>query len=452
MFLLAIRLTQDAEPRIQETSAALAASRVPCMIAAMTDWNFITATIVIALFVLWKLEFAATILNLKAFPETVPDELRGLMDAEKLDQARDYLRVNSRFDMVKSSASLSLLFVFWFLGGFGWLDGLARSVSPHPVVAGLVFLSALFLGQSLFSIPFSVYETFVIENKFGFNRSTPKTFVLDRVKGLVLAAVIGLPLGAAVLWIFGNVEHAWLWAWITVTLFQLLLTWLAPSVIMPLFNKFTPMPDGELKSEIEALGTRCGFPLDGVFVMDGSKRSTKANAFFTGFGKRKKIALFDTLIDKSTTPELLGVLAHEIGHFRRGHIKQRLAAGIVQTAVIFFLLGVATDPSGKFSRTLFDAFGVEKISPHVGLVLFSILLEPVSLLLGILLNAWSRKHEFEADAYAAEVTGDGKPLAEALKKMTADHLSHPAPARLRVWLEYSHPPLIERLRALRKAA
>jgi STE24 endopeptidase len=217
---------------------------------------------------------------------------------------------------------------------------------------------------------------------------------------------------------------------------------------MPLFNKFTPMPEGGLKQRIEELGIKCGFPLTGVFMMDGSKRSTKANAFFTGLGKKKKIALFDTLVEKSTEPELLGVLAHEIGHFRCGHIKQRLAVGIFQTAIIFFLLGLATDPDGRFSRLLFVAFGVRLISPHVGLVLFSILLEPVSKFLSILANAWSRRHEFEADAYAAEVTGDGAPLAQALKKMTADHLSHPCPASLRVWLDYSHPPLIQRLQAL----
>jgi len=411
-----------------------------------------TAIIVVSLFALWKLEFAATLLNLRAFPSQVPDELSDVMDAEKLDRARDYLRVNARFDVVRSAVSLTVLLVFWFAGGFGWLDGLARSLTPNPVAAGLVFLSALFLGQALVSLPFSIHDTFVIEKNFGFNRSTPATFVMDRIKGLLLAALIGLPLAAAVLWIFGNVSHAWLWAWLVVTTLQLLLAWLAPSLIMPLFNKFTPMPEGELKREIEALGTRCGFPLDGVFVMDGSKRSTKANAFFTGLGRRKKIALFDTLIEKSGTAELLGVLAHEIGHFRRGHIKQRLAAGILQTAVIFFLLGLATDPHGDFSRLLFDAFGVREISPHVGLVLFSILLEPVSKLLGVAMNAWSRRHEFEADAYAAEVTGDGAPLAGALKKMTAEHLSHPSPAKLRVWLDYSHPPLLERLRALRKTA
>lgn len=417
----------------------------------MSDWNFMSAIILIGLFVLWKLEFAATLLDLKAFPSAVPKILSGLMDGEKLDRARDYLKANTRVGIIQSTVSLAVLLVFWSLGGFGWLDDLARTLSKVPVVAGLIFLSLLFLGQSLISLPFSIYDTFVTEQRFGFNRATPATFFMDRLKGLVLAAVIGLPLMAAVLWIFGNVPHAWLWAWAVVTAFQLILTYFAPSVIMPLFNKFTPMPDGELKQQIEALGERCGFPLTGVFVVDGSKRSSKANAFFTGLGKQKKIALFDTLIEKSSPQELLGVLAHEIGHFRCGHIKQRLAVGIVQMAVIFFLLGLATDPHGAFARLLFDAFGVKHISPHVGLVLFSILLDPVSKLLGALANAWSRKHEFEADAYAAKVTGDGAALGEALKKMTADHLSHPSPSALRVWLDYSHPPLMQRLEALLKA-
>ena len=421
------------------------------MMTAMSEWNFLAVIILAGIFVLWKLELAATLLNLKAFPNSVPKALEGLMDEEKLSRARDYLRVNARFGILQSTVSLAVLLVFWTLGGFGWLDSLARSMAESTVVAGLVFLTLLFLGQSLISLPFSIYETFVIEQNFGFNRATPATFATDRLKGIVLAAVIGLPLAAAVLWIFGNVPNAWLWAWVVVTAFQMILTYLAPSLIMPLFNKFTPMPDGELKQEIEELGVRCGFPLTGVFVMDGSKRSTKANAFFTGLGKRKKIALFDTLVEKSSRPELIGVLAHEIGHFRCGHIKQRLAAGVIQTAVIFFLLGLATDRDGKFARLLFDAFGVEQISPHVGLVLFSILLGPVSTLLGVLANAWSRRHEFEADAYAAHVTGDGPALGEALKKMTADHLSHPTPAPLRVWLDYSHPPLVERLEALHAA-
>jgi STE24 endopeptidase len=428
--------------------AALVGRGLACIMDSMSDWNFMTVIIVIGIFLLWNLEFAASLLNLKAFPDRVPKPLSGLMDEEKLEKARRYLHANTRINLIQSSVSLAILLAFWALGGFGALDIFARSLTSSVVGAGLIFLALLLLGQSLIGLPFSLYETFVIEEKFGFNRSTPATFAMDRLKGLLLGAIIGLPLGAAILWIFGNVPNAWLWAWITVTAFQLIITYLAPSLIMPLFNKFTPMPEGELKQHIEALGVKCGFPLTGVFVMDGSKRSTKANAFFTGLGKKKKIALFDTLVDKSSQPEVLGVLAHEIGHFRCGHIKQRLAVGILQTAVIFFLLGLATDPDGRFSRLLFDAFGVKTISAHVGLVLFSILLEPVSKGLGVLANAWSRRHEFEADAYAAEVTGDGTPLAEALKKMTADHLSHPCPASLRVWLDYSHPPLIQRLEAL----
>jgi STE24 endopeptidase len=422
------------------------------MIGAMSDWNFMSVIILVGLFGLWKLEFAATLLDIKSFPSTVPKVLEGLMDSAKLQRAKDYLRVNSRSGIIHSTVTLAILLVFWSIGGFAWVDGLARSITPSPVGGGLIFLTLLILGQGLISLPFSIYNTFGIEQKFGFNRSTPTTFMLDRLKGLALAAVIGLPLAAAVLWIFGHVGSAWLWAWALLTFFQLTLTYLAPSWIMPLFNKFTPMPDGELKQEIEALGERCGFPLSGVFVMDGSKRSTKANAFFTGLGRQKKIALFDTLVAKSSVPELIGVLAHEIGHFRCGHIKQRLGVGIAQMAVIFYLLGLATDPSGKFARLLFDAFGVKEISPHVGLVLFSILLEPVGKGLGVLANAWSRRHEFEADAYAAKVTADGAALGEALKKMTADHLSHPSPSALRVWLDYSHPPLIRRLEALKVGA
>ena len=417
--------------------------------AVMIDWNFMTVVIVIALFLLWKLELVATLLNLKAFPTRVPPELDGLMDEEKLDRAREYIVANARSRIVQDTVSLVALLVFWFLGGFEWLDGFARSLAISETWAGLVFLSAIFLAKFLLGLPFEIHHTFGTEKRFGFNRTTPGTYVADQVKSLLLMALLGLPLAAAVLWIFRNVPNAWLWAWLLFTAVQLLLTYLAPSLILPLFNKFTPMEDGDLKRDIEKLGERCGFPLDEVFVMDGSKRSSKANAFFTGLGKRKKIALYDTLVEKCSTPELLGVLAHEIGHFRRGHIKQRLAAGVIQTGVMFYLLGLAVSPDGVFARTLFDAFGVKDVSPHVGLVLFAILMEPVGTILGVILNAWSRKHEFEADAYAREATGEAKPLADALRNMTVDHLSHPAPGKLRVWLDYSHPPLIERLRALR---
>ena len=398
--------------------------------------NYLAFIIVISLFVLWNLEFIATLLNLKVFPITPPPELAGLMDQEKLDKARAYLSVNSRFDILRASVSLAILLAFWWLGGFPFFDRLTRSLSEDIIVIGLIFLGTLFLAQNLISLPFEWYETFVIEEKFGFNKSTPATFAADRVKGLALAALLGLPLAAGILWIFQEVPNAWLWAWAFVTAFQLILSYLAPSLILPLFNKFTPMPDGELKDEIHALGVKCGFPLEGVYEIDGSKRSTKANAYFTGFGKYKKIALYDTLTEKSTKPELLTILAHEIGHFRLGHIRQRLAVGILQMALIFFLIGLATNPDGAFARLLHEAFFVREISPHAGLVFFILLLEPVSKALSILANAWSRKHEFEADAYAARSTGTPEALASALRKLSSDHLSH--------------PPLVQRLRALQQ--
>ena len=408
----------------------------------------LTIIIVISLFLLWNLEFIATLLNIKTFPSTAPQELNGMMDQEKLEKARSYLHVNSRFDILKSTFSLTVLLCFWFLHGFPFLDNLARSFSENEIVSGIIFLAVLFIGQNLISIPFDWHETFGIEEKFGFNKSTPKTFIVDRIKGLFLASIIGLPIIAGILWIFQEVPNAWIWAWAFVTAVQLLLTYLAPTFILPLFNKFTPMPEGELRTKIEELGTSCGFPLEGVFIIDGSKRSTKANAYFTGFGKHKKIALFDTLIEKSSIPELLAILAHEIGHFRLGHIKQRLFVGILQMALIFFLIGLATDKSGSFARLLHDAFFVKTISTHTGLVFFTILLEPASKILTILANDWSRRHEFEADAYAAKSTGTPEALATALKKLSSDHLSHPAPQKLRVILDYSHPPLLERLRAL----
>lgn len=404
--------------------------------------------ILISLFLLWNLEFIATLLNLKTFPSSPPREINDLMDQEKLEKARSYLLVNARFDMFRSIFSLVVLVGFWFCQGFPFLDNLVRSFSENETVTGMLFLGMLFIAQSLISLPFDWHETFGIEEKFGFNKSTPKTFILDRIKGLFLAAIIGLPIIAGILWIFQEVPNAWIWAWFFVTVVQLLLTYLAPTFILPLFNKFTPMPEGELRTKIEELGKSCGFPLEGVFVIDGSKRSTKANAYFTGFGKHKKIALFDTLIEKSTTPEILAILAHEIGHFRLGHIKQRLFVGILQMALIFFLIGLATDKNGTFARLLHDAFFVKEISTHTGLVFFTILLEPASKLLTILANAWSRKHEFEADAYAARATGTPEALSTALKKLSSDHLSHPAPHKLRVVLDYSHPPLLQRLQVL----
>ena len=344
------------------------------------------------------------------------------------------------------------LLAFWFIGGFGFLDTWLRSFGLNETITGILFIGILFLGNTLANLPFQIYSTFSIEERFGFNKTTPKTFFIDQIKGMLLAAVLGIPLLAMVLWIFGSIDNAWLWAWLAFTAFQLLMTYLAPTYILPLFNKFAPMEDGELKSRIQEMSQKCDFPLTEIHVMDGSKRSTKSNAFFTGFGKRKKIALFDTLIENHGTDELLGVLAHEIGHFKKKHIIQRMIFSFIQTAVIFFLLGLVTDKSSGFARGLFDAFGVAEISTHAGLVFFMLLFSPISKILSVIGNMSSRKHEFEADAYAADIQGTPNHLITALKKLSADNLSNLTPHALRVFLDYSHPPMLVRLKALQKLA
>ena len=406
--------------------------------------------ILIALLVLWNLDFISSILNLKALDPKLPEEFHGVYDEDKYAKSQDYTRVSERFGIITATYSLTLLLVFWFVGGFGWLDGWLRGFGWNEVVTGISFIGVLFFGNTLLNLPFQIYDTFVIEERFGFNKTTPKTFVVDQIKGILLGSILGIPLLALVLWIFGTVENAWLWAWLAFTGFQLLMTYLAPSLILPLFNKFEPMEDGELKSRIQDMAKDCDFPLTEIHVMDGSKRSTKSNAFFTGFGKRKKIALFDTLIENHSIDELLGVLAHEIGHFKKKDIIQRMIFSFVQTAVIFFLLGVVTSQESVFARSLFDAFGVSEISTYAGLVFFTLLFSPVSRILSVVGNLNSRKHEFEADAYAANAQGTPEHLIRALKKLAADNLSNLTPHRFPVFLDYSHPPMLVRIKALRK--
>ncbi|MGE9269757.1 MAG: M48 family metallopeptidase [Verrucomicrobiales bacterium] len=413
------------------------------------DFNWLGILILIALLLLWNLDFIVTLLNLKAQSPTPPVELEGVFDHDRFAKSQAYTRASSRFDILESLVSLFVLLGFWLAGGFGWLDQWTRSLFENEMLAGLSFLAAIFLGHTLIHLPLSIYSTFVIEERFGFNKTTAKTFAIDQVKGLILTALIGLPLAAALIWVFGSIPQAWLWAWILFTAVQLFLMWLAPVLILPLFNKFEPMADGALREAIERMAAQCDFPLGEISVMDGSKRSTKANAYFTGFGKTKKIALYDTLIEEQTTDELVAVLAHEIGHFKCRHILQRLAASILQSGALFFLLGLAVDRDGAFARLLFDTFGVETISPHVGLILFGILFSPASRLLSVFSNMWSRQHEFEADAYAARAMNNSEALASALKKLSAKNLSNVTPHPLRVFLDYSHPPILQRLAALR---
>ncbi|MDA7862604.1 M48 family metallopeptidase [Akkermansiaceae bacterium] len=412
------------------------------------EFNLLAVSLLVALFVFWKLDFIATLLTLKNLEPKLPEEFRGVWDDAKYAKAQDYERAQAKFGIISSISSLTLFLVFWFMGGFGWLDGLMRELGYGPIVTGLLFIGGMYLGSMFISLPFDIYSTFVLEEKFGFNKTTPATFVTDQIKGLVITALIGAPLMALILWIFLSVANAWIFAWLAVTVISLALTYLAPSLILPLFNKFTPLEDGELNEAIQAMAKKCDFPLTEISVMDGSKRSAKANAFFTGFGKRKKIALFDTLVEKQTTDELVAVLAHEIGHFKKKHIVQRLVLSVIQTAVIFFLLGLATNQDSVFGQQLYSAFGVEH-SYAVGLVLFMIMFKPVSRIISIFMNMLSRKHEFEADTYASEAQGTPNNLVSALKKLSAENLSNLTPHPLEVFLDHSHPPVLTRIEALK---
>lgn len=400
--------------------------------------------LLVSLIGLHVLETVATLLNLRRLDPRLPEEFAGVFSEADYAKSQDYARESERFDLMAGTFRLLVFLGFWLGGGFAWLDGLVRGMAEGEIVRGLLGFALMHAGATLVSLPFEIYGTFRIEAKYGFNKTTPGTFAADRVKGLGLAAGIGLPLLALLLWIFQRVPQAWVWAWVATTVFMLALQFVAPRWLMPLYNKFTPLEEGPLRRAILGLAERCAFPLRDVFIIDGSRRSTKGNALFAGFGRNKRIALYDTLVEKHPEPELLAVLAHEIGHFKKRHIVQRLVAAVVQLAVLFLCMGLVLTNAG-----LAEAFGLERPTLWLGFVFFMILFEPVQLLIGIAGNVWSRRHEFEADAYAASVTGGPEAMTGALKRLARDSLSNLTPHPLYVFLHYSHPPMLERLAALR---
>lgn len=400
--------------------------------------------LLVSLIGLHVLETVATLLNLRRLDPRLPEEFVGVFSEADYAKSQEYARESERFDLMAGTFRLVVFLGFWLGGGFAWLDGLVRGMAEGEIVRGLLGFALMHAGATLVSLPFEVYGTFRIEAKYGFNKTTPGTFVADHVKGLGLAAGIGLPLLALLLWIFQRAPQAWVWAWVATTVFMLALQFVAPRWLMPLYNEFTPLEEGPLRRAILGLAERCAFPLRDVFIIDGSRRSTKGNAFFAGFGRNKRIALYDTLVEKHPEPELLAVLAHEIGHFKKRHVVQRLVAAVVQLAVLFLCMGLVLTNAG-----LAEAFGLERPTLWLGFVFFMILFEPVQLLIGIAGNVWSRRHEFEADAYAASVTGGPEAMTGALKRLARDSLSNLTPHPLYVFLHYSHPPMLERLAALR---
>ncbi len=410
--------------------------------------NIFGVIILAALLLDYVLNLVADYLNLKHLKKELPDEFSDVYDEDEYRRSQEYTRDRTRFGFVNSTFGIAVILIFWFAGGFNWLDHIVRDFGFGELVSGLIYIGLLVFAQTIISLPFSIYSTFVIEERYGFNKTTPGTFVMDRIKGLLLSVVIGGPLLAGVLWFFINAGGmAWLYAWVAVTAFMLIVQFIAPTWIMPLFNKFTPLEEGELRQAIMNMAEKVKFPLQDVFVIDGSKRSAKSNAFFTGFGKNKRIALFDTLIEKHTVGELVAVLAHEVGHYKKKHIQKNLVISILHTGVVLALLQLFLSVPG-----LFEAFYMDQMSVYAGLIFFGLLFTPIEMILGIVMQLLSRKHEFEADRYAVEVTEDPDSMADALKKLSANNLSNLTPHPFYVFLNYSHPPVKERIEHIRNSA
>ncbi len=403
--------------------------------------NLIGIFILTALVFEFILHRLAEALNLGSASAKVPDAFKHLYDPQRYAKAQDYLKARTRFAWVSSAVFLAATLAFWLSGGFGFLDHGVRSLNLESVVSGLIYIGALWLGRSILAIPFQAYSVFVIEERFGFNRTNLKTFLADGLKALALSVLIAAPLLAGVLFLFEHAgPRAWLTAWALTVFFTVGVQFAAPRFILPLFNKFTPLEEGDLRTAIFRYARSIRFPLENVFVMDGSRRSTKSNAFFTGFGKHRRIALFDTLIRAHTTPELVAILAHETGHYRRRHVLKHLAFSAAHAGVLLYAFSFALG-----SPALYEAFFLEQPSVYAGLALFSLLIQPFELLVGLWLNTVSRSHEREADRFAVETTRDKDALVSALKKLPADNLANLSPHPLHVALSYSHPPIQQRI-------
>ncbi len=383
-------------------------------------------------------------LNSTQWSDKLPEEVKDIYDEQEYQKQQAYEKANFRFSMLSSSFSFALMFLMVLFAGFALVNNWALSVSVNPILAALVFFGILMLASDLLTTPFSIYDTFVIEEKFGFNKTTPKTFVLDKLKGYLLGAIIGGGLLALIIYIYQlTTTNFWIYTWLVITGFSVFMVLFYSNLIVPLFNKQTPLPEGELKSAIEDFSAKVGFKLDNIYVIDGSKRSTKANAYFTGFGAKKRIVLYDTLINDMSTNELVAVLAHEIGHYKKHHVIWSLLLGTLQTGIVLFIFSLFVG-----SPELSAALGVETPSFHIGLIAFGILYSPISMITGLAMNIFSRKNEYEADAFAAKYF-DANELVSALKKLSVKNLSNLRPHPAYVFFHYSHPTLLQRLQALK---
>jgi STE24 endopeptidase len=406
--------------------------------------NLFGIIVLLALIADYGLQLVAGLLNLRELRLEVPDILAGIYNPEDYSHSQEYTRTTTRFGFIHSTFSLLVILGFWFGGGFNFVDGLVRGWGFHSIVTGLFYIGILIAGYAALNLPFNIYHTFVIEQRYGFNRTTPGLFTVDLLKQIILGLGLGglVLTGALALFEYGG-TFAWLYVWLAAILFSLGVQFVAPVWIMPLFNKFTPMAEGELKRAILDYAGSMKFPIKNVFVIDSSKRSTRSNAFFTGFGRNKRIALFDTLIKQHTTAEIVAVLAHEIGHYKKKHIIQGMLISIIHSGIVLFLLSIFLQSPG-----LYQAFFMNQTSIYTGLLFFSLLYTPVELVLSVVMNIISRRNETEADRFAMMTTRDSVSLADALKKLAKDNLSNLTPHPFYVFLNYSHPTLLQRVRAI----
>jgi len=386
------------------------------------------------------LERYLAFLNIKESGKELPALLRDIYDPEKYNKQQDYFRTNSRFGMLTSSFSFIITLLMFAFGGFAWVDGFVQHYVISPIWTPILFFGIIFIVNDLISIPFECYDTFVIEERFGFNKVTPKLFILDKLKGYGMTIVMGGGILFVIVWIYTlTPAYFWLLAWAVVTGFSLFMTMFYSQLIVPLFNKQTPLGEGELRTEIEKFAAKTNFNLDNIFVIDGSKRSTKANAYFSGLGAKKRIVLYDTLMDKMTTDEIVSVLAHEVGHYKHKHTLINFLISMPTTLILFFVFGLILQ-----SDALAQALGGTKASFHLNALAFSILYSPISLILDIATNILSRRFEYQADEYANS-HGYGSQLVSGLKKLSATSLSNLMPHPLYVFFHYSHPTLYQRI-------
>lgn len=397
--------------------------------------------IIIAIIVLdFIIDKVLDALNAKHFKDPVPQKLQDVYDEEAYKKSQNYKATNYRFGLWSSSVSILTTLAFLIFGGFEHVDQWARNFSDHPIVIALIFFGIIMLASQLVSLPFSYYRTFVIEERFGFNKTSKGTFILDKLKGLLMGAIVGGGLMALIIWIYQlTQERFWLYAWGVIALFSIIMNMFYSKLIVPLFNKQSPLEDGPLREKISEYAQSVGFQLDNIFVIDGSKRSTKANAYFSGFGSQKRVTLYDTLVKDLEDDEIVAVLAHEVGHYKKQHIIFNLIASLLLTGATLFILSIFIS-----NPLLSHALGVSIPSFHVGLVAFGLLYAPISELTSLVMNHFSRAFEYQADNYAKN-TYKAAPLISGLKKLSKNSLSNLTPHPAYVWVHYSHPTLLQRV-------